>query len=235
MDLRYAEGLVITERKGNRKRGPGRRRGGKSLQDNATIEREHRALTLLVKGHSQKAIALELDMSESGTSYLIRRALQRRAEALGPTIEHARVILLERYERMLERWWPLATGDYVDPESESGLAVPSKPAAEVVLKILADMAKVLGVDRMAPGANGTPLPDPDPANPPPAGDIHLHFHGEGERQKAESDILATLQRMREKQHTIDGELAKVGTTQNELTGRERNDKPGPPPRTRETT
>ena len=233
MDLRYAEGLVITERKGNRKRGPGRRRGGASLQDNATIEREHRALTLLVKGHSQKAIALQLDMSESGTSYLIRRALQRRAEALGPTIEHARVILLERYERMLERWWPLATGDYVDPEQESGEATPSKPAAEVVLKVLADMAKVLGVDRMPPGANGTPVPDPDDA--PSTGDIHLHFHGQGERQKAESDILATLARMRQKQDTIDGELAKVGTTQSELTGRERNDKPGPPPRTRETT
>jgi hypothetical protein len=137
-------GLRVVQRRGNKKRGPGRRKGGPSVQDNATVEREHRALTMLVKGHSQRAIALELDLSPAGTSYLIRRALARRAEALGPTIEHARVLILERYERLLERWWPLATGDYVDPTSESGESTPSKPAAEIVLRVLADMARCSG-------------------------------------------------------------------------------------------
>jgi DNA-binding CsgD family transcriptional regulator len=225
MDLRHAEGLVITERRGNRRRGNGRRKGGTSLRSNADIEREHRALTLLVKGHSQRAIAFELEMSESGVSGLIKRALEHRAKALGPYVEQARTLIVERYERLLERWWPLATGEYVDPESETGESPPSVAAVTVVLKILDQLAKVTGADR-APVTPQTPDPS--------AGGIHVHIHTQTEREQQQAKALDQLRAIREKTLIVDGELARVGTSQAELTGQQTNDKPGPPPRTGET-
>jgi DNA-binding CsgD family transcriptional regulator len=225
MDLQHAEGLLITERKGNRRRGNGRRRGGIAIRDSAVIEKEHRALTMLVKGHSQKAIALELDMSEAGISVLIRRALELRAKALEPYVEQARTLLIERYERLLERWWPMATGDYVDPTSETGESPPSVAAVTVVLKIMEHLAKITGADR-------GPVISPDPN--PSGGGIHVdnvHIYTQGEREVLQSKALERLRNMREKQTVIDGELARVGTTQAHLTGQAHNDKPAPPPRT----
>lgn len=223
MDLQHAEGLHITERKPDRRRGrKNARKGGVTLRDNATIEREHRALTLLVKGHSQKAIALELEMSEAGVSYLIRRALEMRAKALAPYVEEARTLLIERWERLLERWWPLATGDYVDPEAESGQSVPSPVAFDKVHKILIEIAKLTGADRFAP-------PAPNPDQPPSGGGIHVHIHTQSEREVLQSKAISQLRAMRTKQDTIDGELARVGTTQAHLTGQATDDKPGPPP------
>lgn len=227
MDLQHAEGLLITERKGNRRRGNGRRKGGTHLRSNADVERENRALTMLVKGHSQKAIALELDMSEAGISYLIRRALELRAKALEPYVEQARTLLIERYEKLIERWWPLATGDWIDPERpEEGENAPSVQAVTVVLKIMEALAKITGADRG---------PVTAPPNPDPSGSgIHVHIHTQSEREDLQSKALQQLRAMREKQGVIDGELARVGTTQAQLTGQEVNDQPGPPPRTGET-
>lgn len=223
MDLQHAEGLIIGERKADRRRGRrNARKGGVTLRDPATIEREHRALTMLVKGHSQKAIALELDMSEAGVSYLIRRALEARAKALEPYVEAARALLIERWERLLERWWPLATGDYVDPTSETGESPPSPVAFDKVHKIMVELAKLTGADR---GPSAAP-PNPDPSG----SGIHLHIHTQSERENLQGQALQQLRAMREKQDVIDGELARVGTTQAQLTGQATNDKPGPPPR-----
>lgn len=224
MDLQHAEGLHITERKGDRRRGrKNRRKGGTTLRDNALVEKENRALTMLVKGHSQRAIALELDMSEAGVSVLIRRALEMRAKALAPYVEEARTLLIERWERLLERWWPLATGEYVDPTSESSEFPPSPVAFDKVHKILIEIAKLTGADRFAP-------PTPNPTEPgSSAGGIHVHIHTQSEREVLQSKAIEQLRAIRTKQGVIDGELARVGTTQAQLTGQDTNDKPGPPP------
>lgn len=225
MDLQHAEGLHITERKPDRRRGrKNRRKGGTTLRDSVLVEKEHRALTMLVKGHSQRAIALELDMSEAGVSVLIRRALELRAKALAPYVEEARTLLIERWERLLERWWPLATGDYVDPDSESGESAPSPVAFDRVHKILIEIAKLTGADRFAP-------PPPTPTEPGPSGSgIHLHIHTQSERETLQGKALQQLRAIRQKQTVIDGELARVGTTQAHLTGQATDDdKPGPPP------
>lgn len=228
MDLQHAEGLIVGTRRADRRRGRrNARKGGTTLRDNATIEREHRALTMLVKGHSQKAIALELEMSEAGVSVLIKRALEARAQALGPYIEQARTLLVERYERLLERWWPLATGDYVDPTSETGESPPSPVALDRVLKILDQLAKITGADRGPVAPTGQ--------NPDPSGSgIHVHIHTQSERAALQGQALDQIRAVREKQIVVEGELARVGTTHAQLTGTELNDKPGPPPRTGET-
>jgi hypothetical protein len=224
MDLQHTEGLVVIERRGNRRKGNGRRKGGAALRDNGTIEREHRILTLLVKGHSQRAIALEMGMSPAGVSMLVKRALEARAKALEPYIEQARTLLVERYERLLERWWPMATGDWVDPENpETEGNPPSAQALDRVLKILDAIAEITGAKRFAP----VPAPDPSGSG------IHVHIHTQAERQDLQQSVLLQLRKVREKETAVAGELARVGTTQAELTGDSSEDKPGPPPRTRD--
>lgn len=223
MDLQHAEGLVIQERRGNNRRGNGRRKGGASLRRPGDIERENRILTMLVKGHSQRAIALEMDLSPPAVSMLIKRALEARAKALEPYVEAARTLLIERYERMLERWWPMATGDWVDPERpEADGNPPSFQAAQMVLKILESIERITGAARIAP--TGASLDTSTPG-------IHVHFHTQGEREGAQQKALMQIRAVREKTLVVDGELARVGTTQAELTGTVVNDMPGPPPRT----
>lgn len=224
MDLRHAEGLVISERKGNKRRGNGKRNGGPSLRRPGDIERENRALTMLVKGHSQRAIALELDMSPAGVSVLVKRALEARAKALEPYVEAARTLLIERYERLLERWWPMATGDWVDPERpEADGNPPSAQALDRVLKILEALERITGAARHAPVGAADPAPS--------AGGIHVHFHTQSEREGAQRRALEQIRAVRVKTQVVDGELARVGTSQAELTGAAVNDMPGPPPRT----
>lgn len=226
MDLKHGEGLALYERNGNRRRGNGRRKGGPTLRDPAVIEREHRALTMLVKGHSQKAIALDLDMSEAGVSRLVKRALELRARALQPYVAEARTLLIERYERLLERWWPMATGDYVDPDAPEGQeGVPSKVAVDVVLKIMEALAKITGADRGPHG--GAPTQD--------MSGIHVHIHTPDQREEMQAEALRQLSEVRKKTLVVEGELAKVGTTHAELTGGHGEDKPGPPPRQGSTT
>lgn len=223
MDLQHTEGLIVSERKGNKRRGNGRRKGGASLRRPGDVERENRVLTLLVKGHSQRAIALEMDMSPAGVSVLVRRALEARAKALEPYVEKARTLLIERYERLLERWWPLATGDWVDPERPGDENPPSAQALDRVLKILEALERVTGASKVAPVGAGDTVPS--------VGGIHVHFHTQSEREGAQRRALEQIRAVRVKAQVVDGELARVGTSAAELTGTAVNDMPGPPPRT----
>lgn len=226
MDLQHAEGLIVRERKGNNRRGNGRRRGGNQLRSNGDIEREHRILTLLVKGHSQRAIALEMEMSPAAVSVLVKKALEARAKALEPYVEQARTLLVERYERLLERWWPMATGDWVDPEApEDAQNAPSPQALDRVLKILEAIERITGAAKFTPAVQ----------NPDPSGSgIHVHIHTQVEREAAQQRALLQIRAVREKTMVVDGELARVGTSQAELTGQTVNDMPGPPPKTGDT-
>lgn len=224
MDLRHAEGLLLSTRKANNRQGNGKRKGGTSLRRPGDVEKENRVLTLLVKGHSQRAIALEMGMSPAGISVLVKRALEARAKALEPYVEQARTLLIERYERLLERWWPMATGDWVNPERpETDENAPSIQALTAVLKILEALERITGAGKFAP-----PTPEGGATSVP---GIHVHFHTSDEREAAQRRAMESIRAVRVKTTYVDGELARVGTSQAELTGETVNDMPGPPPKT----
>lgn len=215
MDLQHGTGLALGKSEGRK------RRGRRFIRSATTIEREHRALSLLVKGMSQRQIAAELEMSEGGVSMLIRRALAYRADAFGPTAEAARTLLLERYERLLERWWPMATGDYVDPTQIDGEGVPNIRALDGVLKILKEIGDITGAAKPAPIA---------PPAPSFTGGIHVHSTPQSEIEGLKAGILATLAATRKKGEVIEGHLADARTSLAELDGGDPDDKPGPPRR-----
>lgn len=197
-------------------------KNGRFLRDGAVIERERRALELLRDGLSHRDIAQELGMSPSGTTELIQRALAYRAEREGPAVEQARTIHQMRLEKMLQRWYPRAVGDWYDEETGRSQHPPDYRAADMTLKILGQLADIQGTKK-------TPMGAATANTNPSGGDVHVHFHHPDERQKAEAVILDNLRKTVEKAHTIEGQLATIGTSTALLTGRETNDKPGPPP------
>ena len=73
-------------------------------------EREARAMDLLVAGASYQQIADALSMSRSGVIGLTRRVLERRAEEARWNTDEARIIALERAERLFNHAFVLATG-----------------------------------------------------------------------------------------------------------------------------
>jgi DNA-binding CsgD family transcriptional regulator len=222
MDLKHGAGLALGKSRGRQ------RRGRPFLRDHGTIERENRALELLVKGMTTRAIAAELEMSQGAISVLIRRALEYRAESIRGTTDRALALILERYERLLERWWPLATGDYVDPETESGQGSPNIRALDGVLKIMAQQADLISrLYRAAPPA--------DPTGSTFTGGIHVHNASPADREQMIGDVLAILGTTREKHVTIEGQLAQARTTLAQLDGGQTDDRPGPPPTHTEET
>lgn len=214
MDLQHAAGLRVGTSKG-------RKRNRKFLRSHTVVEREHRALEMLVKGMPQRDIARELAMSESGVSVLIKRALKLRADAMSETAEQARALLGARYEKLLERWWPMATGDYVDPTSEDGQGVPNIRALEGVLKIMAALGDITGATR--PAAPGGPAPSF-------TGGVHVHTTQPGELDELKAGILAALAATRQKGEVIQGHLVEAQTSLERLDGSVPDDTPGPPPR-----
>ena len=216
MDLQHGTGLVLGKSKGRHRKGRG------FARSHQVIERENRALDMVVKGMTTRAIAAELEMSPGAVSVMIRRALEYRAEAARGTVEQARALILERYERLLERWWPLATGDYVDPDTQSSENPPSPRALDAVLKILEAMAKLTGADK---GRVETPAPATF------TGGIHVHSTQPVEREEAIASVLGILATARQKHTTIEGQLADARTSLAELTATGHgDDRPAPPPR-----
>lgn len=225
MDLKHGAGLALGVSRGRQ------RRGRRFLRDHGTIERENRALEMVVKGMTTRAIAAQLEMSPGAVSVLIRRALEYRAKAIGPTAEAALGLILERYERLLERWWPLATGDYVDPDTQVSENAPSPRALDAVLKILAQQTDL--ITRLVTASRQ--------AGPEPAtgntfiGGIHAHSAQPAEREQAIDAVLGILTATRDKHVTIEGQLAKARTSLTELDGGTADDRPGPPPTHTEET
>lgn len=204
------------------KAGKRARKNAKFLRDGAVIERERRALELLRDLRTHQEIGDALGISRSAASNLIQRALMHRAEREGPTVEQARVVHTMRLEQLLRRWTPLALGDYLDPETGETDHAPNIRAAEIVLKVLNQLADIQGTKKVPMG------PPPGQENPSSA-DLHLHFHHPGERQRAEEAILKGLATAAAKTREIEGQLATIGTTHAALVGEVVNDKPGPPP------
>lgn len=197
------------------------RKNAKFLRDGAVIERERRALELLRDGLTHQEIAHDLGISRSGATMLIQRALAYRAEREGPAVEEARTIHTMRLEKLLVRWYPRAVGDWYDEETGKSQHEPDYRAAEMTLKILSQMADIQGTKR-------TPMTAPGVTNTS-SQDVHVHFHHPDDRQRAEATILDNLRKAAEKAHTIEGQLAALGTSTAQLTGHKANDKPGPPP------
>ena len=206
------------------KAGKRSRKNGKFLRDGAVIERERRALELLCAGATHSDIGRALEISRSAASNLISRALSHRAEREGPAVEQARTLHTMRLENLLARWYPRATGDWMDPETGESSHEPDYRAADMTLKILSQLADIQGTKKIIPVR-----PEASPDAPLSGGDLPGHFHHPAERQRAEEGSLASLTKAREKQHTIEGQLATIGTTQAQLIGTEVNDTPGPPP------
>lgn len=218
MDLKHGTGLALGTSRGRRSR------GRHFIRDHATIEREHRALELLVKGMTYRAIAAELEMSVGGVAGMIKRALEYRANALGPTVRQAATLMLERYERLLERWWPLATGDYVDPETGLSENVPNPRALDGVLRILSQQADL--VTRLhAAGQKTAPADQPGQSF---TGGIHVHSAPPAERDQAIAAVLHLLSSTRQKHDTIEGQLADARTSLAELADGHTDDRPAPP-------
>lgn len=222
MDLEHGAGLQVGTSKGRR------RKGKLFIRGHDVVERENRALEMLVKGMSVRAIAAQLEMSHGAVSMMIRRALEYRAKAVERTADQALALILERYERLLERWWPLATGDYVDPDTGTSENPPNPRALDAVLKILAQQADLISRVYVASRKGA----QPEQAGSTFTGGIHVHTAQPDERERLTGTILAGLATMRAKGVTIEGHLAEARTTLAQLEGGEADDMPGPPPRTR---
>lgn len=220
MDAVAATLAVGTRKKAGRRSA----KNGRFLRDGAVIERERRALELLRDGATHTEIGQALQISRSAASNLIARALAHRAEREGPTVEAARALHTMRLEKMLSRWYPRAVGEYLDPETGESEHPPDFRAADMTLKIMGQLADVQGTRKIIPMSR-----PPEGEGESSGGGLHVHFHHPAERLKAEATILASLRVAQEKQNTIEGHLAAIGTSQAEIAGHAVNDKPGPPP------
>jgi DNA-binding CsgD family transcriptional regulator len=207
------------------KAGKRSRKNAKFLRDGAVIERERYALEKLRDGLTHQEIADDMHISRSSASNLIQRALKHRAEREGPAVEEARTLHVMRLEKMLLRWFPRATGDYLDEETGTSENPPDYRAADMTLKILNQLAEVQGTKKIMPV---TTVPNPD-APDSSSGGLHVHFHHPAERQRAEASILEALRKASDKQNVIEGQLAAIGTSTAQLLGEVDHDKPGPPP------
>jgi hypothetical protein len=107
-------------------------------------EKDRKALELRARGLTYDRIAEELGYSDrSGGRKAVERALARTMQDAG---DAARGVELDRLDRLLERWWPIA----METEMPSMLT----RATDAVLKIMERRAKYLGLDQ-APNVDAT--------------------------------------------------------------------------------
>lgn len=112
------------------------------LNSRSINERERRALELLVAGATCEQIGVVLGIKRAGAVQLVQRALAKRALEFNSaqTYEQARVLYVDRLEKLYARWLPVALGNVTN-------GVPPDPrGAEIVLKIMEREARVLGLE-----------------------------------------------------------------------------------------
>lgn len=223
IDLRNDSGLILSgPAKGHRRfsgddpttwHPDGQRKARQIARHKAAEERERRALELYVEGWLMLDIAKSIDRSNSQTYRIIERALIRRAEQEGPTVEQAKALYEDRLLTLLRAHLPMATGNYLAPgeDGEPGQQLlPDVRSAELALKIMDRLAAVQG--RIT-----TNVPT-----------LEIHLHG-SEADKARLTVLAQLQAVADQQRVVEGELIQADTTLAQLTGTEAaEDKPAPP-------
>jgi hypothetical protein len=112
----------------------------------AKVETYARALELRVQGHSFTAIAKLLGYHDhSAAMKMMQRALDL---VLKEPAEAVRALELERLDRLLEAWWPKAVRETtIDNRGTIRREAGSLEATEMVLRIIAQRARIAGVDR----------------------------------------------------------------------------------------
>lgn len=177
----------------------------------AAQERERIALEEYVKGKKYREIGMRLDVTEGAAHKIVHRALARRAEEEGPTVDAARVLYTARLEHLMSQWMPYADGTYTaDPDDDSPVR-PDARVGELVLKALDKWAAVMGVRAAVPAGNGEPGGlGPDEA----AVQINI--------------VLAQLATVREKARVVEGAFTATGARDAARLGAD-DSKPAPPP------
>lgn len=177
------------------------------MRKDAALERERLALELFVSGKSYPDIAAELGVVYSTAWNLVHRGLVRRAEQDGEIAQKARALLQMQIEALMGVWMPRALGQAYTRDGER---IPPDPRAlDGMDKLIRRYGEITGA--LAPVKIEGELKT-GPATP----------------DEAVAAIMAALQRVSQKETTIEGHLADVGHTQHELTTGERSDALPPP-------
>lgn len=179
---------------------------GRALRrQHAAMERESRALSLLVAGKSNGQIAADIGVALSSVPAILRRGLERRAAEEGPTVEEARVLYLARLYRLLDAWMPLATGTFrADPDDDvTPPALPDVRAGELALKLITQIASVESKQLGEAVREGDRI------------DVYHHVE---QGQDLVGAIMAQLAETRQHGQIVDGQLADADTSLAERTG-----------------
>lgn len=115
--------------------------GRKEARKLAGAERRRQALTLRIDGQRYEAIGLELGVSRQAAHAMVRAAL---IEVGKEEANELRALEVARLDRLLETWWPYAMGE--NSEGKPLADGPDIEAAGVVLKVIAQRCKILGID-----------------------------------------------------------------------------------------
>lgn len=185
----------------------------------AHAARDLDALVLYSQGKKLTEVSKILGYAdETGAWYAVQRGLKRRIEQTKEQIEVARARYLERLERLVEAWMPLATGTLTLDDDGEPPARPDPRAADVVLKVLAQIAEIEHTTvRPAQPVTGTTVT------------VNNHVYSDQTTgSELQSRILASLDQMRQKMRVVDGTFAQVGTTLAGAAG-EPDDRDAPPP------
>lgn len=106
-------------------------------QQAVTAERRKKAIALKIAGLDYQAIADQLGYADRAAAYVdIDRALKKNLDEEAEQVALLRHITVQRYDRLQAAWWPKALkGD--------------AKAAEIVLKVMAQRAKIEGTEAPA--------------------------------------------------------------------------------------
>lgn len=168
------------------------------------LVRESRALEMYARGARSADIAAEIGVTANYVSRLVARALERRAQEEGPTVDAARTAYLLRTEAMVQALMPVALGGGTNDDGTPRL--PDARTGELLLKVL---DRQLAVQSQAGGQAIAAAQDQQRI------DLHLHVdHGQSLREQIEAQLAETRAHMR----VVDGELAQVGTELDRLSG-----------------
>lgn len=139
-------------------------------------EREQRALAMFVGGATYLQIAKQLELRTASAAHkIVQKALAQSAQRRALLSDEALAIHQERQERLLLAHWGRATS----PDSNGNV---DHRSAEICRRILAQQARLYGLDDDGNSA----LPAPTPTAPPP---------GEGDEEP--EDELSRLRARRD--------------------------------------